>query len=72
MTMAFKYQVSLSLQPADILLVTLNHMDTIRDIVSDSQTIKQQVLYVYELLKQVFHNNSGSSSNNNNNNNNNN
>jgi len=53
MTMAFKYQVSLSLRPADVLLVTLNHMDAIREIVGDSQSIKQQVLYVYELLKQV-------------------
>ena len=51
--MAFKHQVSLSLKGNDILLVTLNHLDTIRALTEDSTTNKPQVDYVYELLMQV-------------------
>jgi hypothetical protein len=53
MTMAFKYQVSLSLQPKDILLVTLNHMDAVYTFVEDNPPIKQQVENVYRLVLQV-------------------
>ena len=53
MTMAFKYQVSLCLRPNDVLLVTLNHMDMIRDFVEEAPPIKQQVEHVYRLLAQV-------------------
>ena len=53
MTMAFKYQVSLCLRPNDVLLVTLNHMDMIRDFVEGSASIKQQVEHVYRLIAQV-------------------
>ncbi|XP_074653497.1 protein OSCP1-like [Tubulanus polymorphus] len=54
MTMAFKYQVSLCLQPKEILLVTLNHMDSIRAFVNDSHNIRQQVENVYRLLIQNY------------------
>ncbi|WAR08115.1 OSCP1-like protein, partial [Mya arenaria] len=54
MTMAFKYQVSLSLTPRDILLITLNHMDAIRKFVDGQDAILQQVEYVYKLLLETF------------------
>lgn len=53
MTMAFKYQISLSLRPSDVLLVTLNHMDAIRVFVEDNPNIRQQVDNVYRFLIQV-------------------
>ena len=53
MTMAFKYQVSLALCPKDILLITLNHMDAIRNFVKGQANIEQQVDHVYRLLLEV-------------------
>ena len=53
MTMAFKYQVSLCLRPNDILLVTLNHMDNIREFVEKNAEAKSLVENVYRLLAQV-------------------
>ena len=53
MTMAFKYQVSLCLRPNDILLVTLNHMDNIREFVEKNAEAKNLVENVYRLLAQV-------------------
>lgn len=47
MVMAFKYQVSLCLRPNDVLLVTLNHMDSIREFVKTAPAIKEQVDYTY-------------------------
>ncbi|XP_051494182.1 protein OSCP1 isoform X3 [Apus apus] len=43
MTMAFKYQVLLCPRPKDILLVTFNHLDTIKDFVHDAPGILNQV-----------------------------
>nr|DBA33650.1 TPA: hypothetical protein GDO54_001299 [Pyxicephalus adspersus] len=43
MTMAFKYQVLLCPRPKDILLVTFNHMDAIKDFIRDSPSILNQV-----------------------------
>ncbi|KAL4233856.1 Protein oscp1 [Mactra antiquata] len=54
MTMAFKYQVSLALNPKDILLITLNHMDAIKKFVEGQTNIVQQVDHVYTLLLQTF------------------
>lgn len=54
MTMAFKYQVSLVLRPRDILLVTLNHMDAIKQFVADSPSITTQVDNVYRLFIHHF------------------
>ena len=53
MTMAFKYQISLCARPNDILLVTLNHMDAIRDFVDSFGPIKEQVDNAYRLLLEV-------------------
>lgn len=54
MTMAFKYQISLCLRPKDVLLVTLNHMDAMRNFVEDNLNIKQQVENAFHLLIQHF------------------
>ena len=53
MTMAFKYQVSLCLKPSEILLITLNHMDTMRSFVEGSPNIRAQVDFVFKLLIEV-------------------
>ena len=53
MTMAFKYQVSLSLRPKDIMLVTLNHMDSIRKFTEGSKSLGQQVENVFNLMIKV-------------------
>lgn len=53
MTMAFKYQVLLCPRPKDILLVSFNHMDAIRDFVKDSPTILNQVDETYQQLIEV-------------------
>ncbi|XP_055889483.1 protein OSCP1-like isoform X2 [Biomphalaria glabrata] len=52
MTMAVKYQISLALRPKDILLITLNHMDTIRSHVEDS-SVKAQVEYAFKIFLEV-------------------
>ena len=54
MTMAFKYQISLALQPRDVILITLNHMDAIRAFVDGQSNIRQQVDHVYRLLIEVW------------------
>ncbi|KAJ8314695.1 hypothetical protein KUTeg_006845 [Tegillarca granosa] len=54
MTMAFKYQVSLSLRPKDIILITLNHMDSIKQFVEGVPNIRQQVDYVYRLIIETY------------------
>lgn len=54
MTMAFKYQVSLCLRPADVLLVTYNHMDAIRSFACDNPAISNQVENVYKLLYETY------------------
>ncbi|KAI0208252.1 Protein OSCP1 [Lamellibrachia satsuma] len=54
MTMAFKHQVSLALRPRDILLITLNHMDAIKQFVVDSPGITTQVDNVYRLFIHHF------------------
>lgn len=53
MTMAFKYQVSLALRPKDILLITLNHMDSIRSYVEDNSTVYSLVEYGYKTIIEV-------------------
>ncbi|XP_014674452.1 PREDICTED: protein OSCP1-like [Priapulus caudatus] len=56
MTMAFKYQVTLSTSPSEVLLVTLNHMDAIRNFVGETAVISDQVNNVYTLLNQNYGN----------------
>ncbi|XP_005739772.1 protein OSCP1a isoform X2 [Pundamilia nyererei] len=43
MVMAFKYQVFLCLRPKDLLLISYNHMDTIREFVKDTPMAVNQV-----------------------------
>lgn len=53
MTMAFKYQVLLCPRPKDILLVSFNHMDAIKDFVKDTASILSQVDETYQQLIEV-------------------
>jgi len=55
MTMALKYQVSLSKQPYDVLMVTLNHMDAIREFARGNSPILEQVDNVFALIKEHYH-----------------
>lgn len=53
MTMAFKYQVLLCPRPRDLLLVSFNHMDAIKDFVKEAPTILGQVDETYQQLIEV-------------------
>jgi len=53
MTMAFKYQVLLCPRPKDILLVTFNHLDAIKDFIHDSPGILNQVDETFRQLIEV-------------------
>ncbi|KAB5586724.1 hypothetical protein PHYPO_G00004870 [Pangasianodon hypophthalmus] len=54
MTMAFKYQALLCPRPKDILLVTFNHMDAIKDFVRDTPSILSQVDETYRQLIEIY------------------
>ncbi|XP_029475530.1 protein OSCP1 isoform X2 [Rhinatrema bivittatum] len=54
MTMAFKYQVLLCPRPKDVLLVTFNHMDAIKDFVRDSPSILNQVDETFRQLIDLY------------------
>ncbi|XP_030679301.1 protein OSCP1 isoform X1 [Nomascus leucogenys] len=54
MTMAFKYQVLLCPRPKDVLLVTFNHLDTIKGFIRDSPTILQQVDETFRQLTEIY------------------
>uniref|UniRef100_A0A8B9CYB3 Organic solute carrier partner 1 n=1 Tax=Anser brachyrhynchus TaxID=132585 RepID=A0A8B9CYB3_9AVES len=54
MTMAFKYQVLLCPRPKDILLVTFNHLDAIKDFIRDSPGILNQVDETFRQLIEVY------------------
>uniref|UniRef100_A0A2K5VFZ9 Organic solute carrier partner 1 n=1 Tax=Macaca fascicularis TaxID=9541 RepID=A0A2K5VFZ9_MACFA len=54
MTMAFKYQVLLCPRPKDVLLVTFNHLDTIKGFIQDSPTILQQVDETFRQLTEIY------------------
>lgn len=53
MTMAFKYQVLLCPRPKDVLLVTFNHLDSIKGLIRDSPTILHQVDETFRQLIEV-------------------
>ncbi|XP_037683633.1 protein OSCP1 isoform X3 [Choloepus didactylus] len=53
MTMAFKYQVLLCPRPKDVLLVTFNHLDAIKDFIRDAPAILHQVDETFRLLTDV-------------------
>jgi len=52
MIMAFKYQVLMARQPLDLILITLNHIDAIRNFVSTT-TLRSQVDRAYTMLMHV-------------------
>ncbi|KAM6172821.1 protein OSCP1 isoform 1-T1 [Erethizon dorsatum] len=54
MTMAFKYQVLLCPRPKDVLLVTFNHLDAIKEFIRDSPTILHQVDETFRQLTEVY------------------
>ncbi|XP_056141717.1 protein OSCP1 isoform X1 [Lampris incognitus] len=54
MTMAFKYQVLLCPRPKDLLLVSFNHMDAIKDFVKDTPNILSQVDETYRQLIEIY------------------
>ncbi|XP_068613665.1 protein OSCP1-like [Brachionichthys hirsutus] len=54
MTMAFKYQVLLCPRPKDILLISFNHMDAIKDFVKDSPSILSQVGETHQQLIEMY------------------
>ncbi|KAI1894869.1 hypothetical protein AGOR_G00120200 [Albula goreensis] len=54
MTMAFKYQVLLCPRPKDMLLVSFNHMDAIKDFVRDAPSILNQVDETYRQLIEIY------------------
>ncbi|XP_061676611.1 protein OSCP1 [Syngnathoides biaculeatus] len=54
MTMAFKYQVLLCPRPRDILLVSFNHMDAIKEFVKDTACILSQVDEMYQQLIEMY------------------
>uniref|UniRef100_A0A3B3ZDW0 Uncharacterized protein n=1 Tax=Periophthalmus magnuspinnatus TaxID=409849 RepID=A0A3B3ZDW0_9GOBI len=54
MTMAFKYQVLLCTRPKDILLVSFNHMDAIKEFVKDSPSILSQVDETFRQLIEMY------------------
>lgn len=51
--MAVKYQISLVSKPKEILLVTLNHLDSIVPFVSDSETCLHLVEQCYKRVAKV-------------------
>ena len=56
MTMAFKHQISVSKQPSDVILVTLNHVDAMREFVKGNEAILSQVTHVHSLIKEYYGN----------------
>ncbi len=54
MTMAVKYQVSLVTRPKEIILVTLNHLDSALPFVSDSPTCVNLIELAYKRLFNVI------------------
>lgn len=51
--MAFKYQVLLCPRPKDVLLVTYNHLDTIKGFIQDSPSVIHQVDETFRHLSEV-------------------
>jgi len=56
MTMAVKYQLTMTKRPADILLVTLNHFDTVFDFVKDNATCRGLMEDFYKRFSQTYSN----------------
>ncbi|XP_062510780.1 protein OSCP1-like [Corticium candelabrum] len=54
MTMAVKFQVFLCPSPSDILLITLNHIDALRELSQQDSVVLQNIDSVYHLLMQHY------------------
>uniref|UniRef100_A0A3P9J1T0 Organic solute carrier partner 1a n=1 Tax=Oryzias latipes TaxID=8090 RepID=A0A3P9J1T0_ORYLA len=54
MVMAFKYQVYLCPRPKDLLLITYNHMDAIREFFRDTPAVANQVDETHRKLIEVY------------------
>ena len=53
MVMAYKHQVLMSPNPTDLIMVTLNHLDAIRDY-AQSDRVRKNMELAYDLLIQVL------------------
>ncbi|XP_040909559.1 protein OSCP1a isoform X1 [Toxotes jaculatrix] len=54
MVMAFKYQVFLCPRPKDVLLISYNHIDTIREFVKDTPVVVNQVDETHRKIIEVY------------------
>lgn len=54
MVMAFKYQVFLCPRPKDLLLITYNHIDTIREFVQHTPVVVNQVDETHRKVIEVY------------------
>uniref|UniRef100_A0A8C2PUU1 Organic solute carrier partner 1a n=1 Tax=Cyprinus carpio TaxID=7962 RepID=A0A8C2PUU1_CYPCA len=54
MTMAFKYQIVLCPRPQDLLLITFNHTDTIKELVKDNPSLVNQINEAQRQLIEVY------------------
>ncbi|XP_044028871.1 protein OSCP1a isoform X5 [Siniperca chuatsi] len=54
MVMAFKYQVFLCPRPKDLLLISYNHIDTIRELVKDTPVVVNQVDETHRKIIEVY------------------
>lgn len=52
--MAFKYQVLLCPRPKDLLLITFNHLDAIKDFVYESPKILSQIDVIFRKFIDVW------------------
>lgn len=52
--MAFKYQVFLCPRPKDLLLISYNHIDTIRELVKDTPVVVNQVDETQRKIIEVY------------------
>lgn len=53
MVMAFKYQVFLCPRPKDLLLISYNHMDAIRELAKDTPAVVNHVDETHRRLAEV-------------------
>ncbi|KAF4100749.1 protein OSCP1a [Onychostoma macrolepis] len=54
MTMAFKYQIVLCPRPQDLLVITFNHTDTIKELVKDNPSLVNQINEAQRQLIEVY------------------
>uniref|UniRef100_A0A914D024 OSCP1 n=1 Tax=Acrobeloides nanus TaxID=290746 RepID=A0A914D024_9BILA len=54
MTMAVKYQLQLARSASDLMLITLNHLDGIRDILKNATDVVENVNYAHKLMLNYY------------------